>query len=102
VSLRIANTVVELDPARVSGRAPADERTVSVSEIAPGANDVVDVSFEPVRSIQSVPDRESRDEARANVIATLEAERRAELGAFTHRHTPGHCGFCRRAVAAYR
>jgi hypothetical protein len=100
VSLRIANAVVELDQARLSGRAGADER--AVRPIVPGASDVVDVSFEPVQSIQPLPDHESRDEARANVIATLEAERRAEFGAFTHRHTPGDCGFCRRAVAAYR
>jgi hypothetical protein len=100
VSLRIANTVVELDQARGSGRAIADE--AAVSQIARGSDDVVDVSFEPVRSIQPAPEHESRDEARAGVIAALEAERRAEFGAFTHRHTPGDCGFCRRAVAAYR
>jgi len=100
VSLRIANTVVELEQARSPGRAIADEP--AVSQMARRSGDVVDVSFEPVRSLQSLPEHESGDEARASVIATLEAERRAEFGAFTHRHTPGDCGFCRRAVAAYR
>ena len=101
MSLRIAHTVIETDPVPVSSRrAIAEERAAGPQPRA--ADDVVDVSFEPISSITPPAAADTGEEARANVIATLEAERRAEFGGFTHRHPSVGCAFCQRAAAVYR
>jgi hypothetical protein len=101
VSLRIAHTVIETDAAPASSRrAIAEEWAASHQDRA--ANDVVDVSFEPVSSIPPPPAPDNSEEARADVIATLEAERRVEFGGFTHRHPPVGCAICQRSAAVYR
>ncbi len=78
----------------------------SVAALPPAANDrtnIVDVVFEPVTFVSAPPaNAVSSVEAAADVIMTLESERRAAVGDYNHRHVATDCAFCRRAVAAYR
>jgi len=105
VSSRINNAVIAADPAFPPGRAASIDRQNSIA--APVAPDFVDVAFEPVLvpfrpPAVAAPPATTADEARLEVLMTLDSERRAELGEYNHRHTAGDCGYCRRAVAAYR
>lgn len=100
---RISSAVIEADPAFWPRRAEAPERVVA----GPDATEFIDVAFEPkVASHQQPPaalaSATTSDGARMEVLMTLERERRAALGGYSHAHAPAGCGHCRRAAAIYR
>jgi hypothetical protein len=104
VSLRIAGAAVAPDPAFNPRRARAGDAALSAISDGEGQGEppIVDVTFEPIAQRMESSWMASPADAAAEVSVALATERRAELGDYGHRHLPVGCGFCRRAVAAYR
>jgi hypothetical protein len=104
VSLRIASAAVAADSAFHSGRAIAGNPALHSLPDGEGEaeREAVDVTFEPMGDQPAITWVASPADRAAEVSVALESERRATLGDHGHRHEPGGCGFCRRAVAAYR